>query len=89
MLDWLVSPIAGGDGNREFFIHAQKGHEAIGEDQPLAAAPQRKVAKRVPRSELRASREPHEDSEAAHAGQHGPARAKRRDKKTDDNPTDD
>jgi 23S rRNA (cytidine1920-2'-O)/16S rRNA (cytidine1409-2'-O)-methyltransferase len=83
---WLESPIAGGDGNREFFIHAQKGLQAVGEDQPLAAAPARKVAKRVPRSELRASRAPHEDSEAAeaaHAGQHGPA--KRRGKKTQDN----
>jgi 23S rRNA (cytidine1920-2'-O)/16S rRNA (cytidine1409-2'-O)-methyltransferase len=82
---WLASPIDGGDGNREFFIHAQKGRDVAGEDQPLAAAPQRKAAKRVPRSELRASREPHEDSEAAeaaHAGQHGPA--KRRNKKLDD-----
>jgi 23S rRNA (cytidine1920-2'-O)/16S rRNA (cytidine1409-2'-O)-methyltransferase len=85
---WLESPIAGGDGNREFFIHAQKGAQVIGEDQPLPAAPKRKVAQRVSRSELRASRAPHEDSEAAeaaHAGQHGPAKAKRRDKKTDDN----
>jgi 23S rRNA (cytidine1920-2'-O)/16S rRNA (cytidine1409-2'-O)-methyltransferase len=89
VLAWRESPIAGGDGNREFFIHARKGHETVGEDQPLAAAPQRKVTKRVPRSELRASREPHEDSEAAHAGQHGPAKAKRRDKKSDDNPTSD
>lgn len=83
---WLDSPIAGGDGNREFFIHAQKGLQAVGEDQPLPAAPVRKVAKRVPRSELRAARAPHEDSEAAeaaHAGQHGPAR--RRGKKTQDN----
>jgi len=82
---WLASPIDGGDGNREFFIHAQKGHEVQGEDQPLAAAPKRKAAKRIPRSEMRASREPHEDSEAAeaaHAGQHGPA--KRRGKKSDD-----
>jgi 23S rRNA (cytidine1920-2'-O)/16S rRNA (cytidine1409-2'-O)-methyltransferase len=87
---WLDSPIAGGDGNREFFIHAQKGHEVQGEDQPLLAAPKRKAAKRIPRSELRASREPHEDSEAAeaaHAGQHGPA--KRRGKKSDDNATSD
>ncbi|MEO7158942.1 MAG: TlyA family RNA methyltransferase [Polaromonas sp.] len=92
VLSWLESPIAGGDGNREFFIHAQKGHEVQGEDQPLVAAPARKVSKRVPRSEMRASREPHEDSEAAelaHAGQHGPARGKRRDKKSDDNPTSD
>jgi 23S rRNA (cytidine1920-2'-O)/16S rRNA (cytidine1409-2'-O)-methyltransferase len=83
---WLESPIAGGDGNREFFIHAQKGAQVIGEDQPLPAAPKRKVAQRVSRSELRASRAPHEDSEAAeaaHAGQHGPAKTKRRDKKTD------
>ena len=89
VLAWRESPIAGGDGNREFFIQARKGHDAVGEDQPLAAAPQRKVAKRIPRSELRASREPHEDSEAAHAGQHGPARRKQQEKKHDDNPTDD
>ncbi|MDB5930044.1 MAG: ribosomal methyltransferase RrmJ/FtsJ [Polaromonas sp.] len=88
VLAWLASPIEGGDGNREFFIHAKKGHEVQGEDQPLAAAPKRKAPKRIPRGELRASREPHEDSEAAeaaHAGQHGPARAKRRDKKPEDN----
>lgn len=82
---WLESPIAGGDGNREFFIHAQKGREVQGEDQPLAAAPQRKVSKRVPRSEMRASWAPHEDSELAQANQQGPSRAKRRDKKSDDN----
>lgn len=79
---WLESPIEGGDGNREFFIQAIKGQDVAGEDQPLPAAPQRKVAKRVPRSELRAARAPHEDSELAHAGQPGPARGKRRDKKT-------
>ena len=90
VLAWLESPITGGDGNREFFIHAKKGHDVIGEDQPLAAAPVRKAAKRVPRSELRAAREPHEDSEAAHAGQHGPARRKQREKKfEDDNHTSD
>ena len=87
VLAWLASPITGGDGNREFFIHAKKGHEQIGEDQPLAAAPQRKAAKRLPRSVLRESRElhqPHTDPEAAHAGQHGPARGKRRDTKSDE-----
>ncbi|WP_092002481.1 TlyA family RNA methyltransferase [Polaromonas sp. OV174] len=82
---WLASPIDGGDGNREFFIQAKKSLETAGEDQPLAAAPARKVSKRIPRSELRAWREPHEDSEAAHAGQHGPARSKRRDKDSEDN----
>jgi 23S rRNA (cytidine1920-2'-O)/16S rRNA (cytidine1409-2'-O)-methyltransferase len=89
VLAWLDSPIAGGDGNREFFIHARKGHQALGEDQPLAAAPTRKAPKRVPRSELRAAREPHEDSEAAHVGQHGPARRKQQEKKYDDNQTSD
>ena len=90
VLAWLESPIAGGDGNREFFIHAKKGQDVQGEDKPLAAAPKRQVSKRIPRSEMRASREPHEDSEAAelaHAGQHGPA--KRRGKKSDDNATSD
>ena len=84
VLAWLDSPIAGGDGNREFFIHARKGHDLSFEAQPLAAAPPRKTTKRVPRSELRAWRLPHEDSEDAHAGQHGPARSKRRDKTNDD-----
>jgi len=77
---WMPSPIEGGDGNREFFIHAIKGHDNAGEDQPLPAAPARKAAKRTPRSELRAMHAAHEDSEEAHAGQHGPARGKRRDK---------
>ena len=78
VLGWLESPIAGGDGNREFFIHAQKGHLAVGEDQPLVAAPARNLPKRTPRSEQRALHASHEDSEEAHAGQHGPARSKRR-----------
>ncbi|OGA94924.1 MAG: cell division protein FtsJ [Burkholderiales bacterium RIFCSPHIGHO2_12_FULL_61_11] len=85
VLGWLESPIVGGDGNREFFLHAKKGHARTGEDQPLAAAPQRKAPKRLPRSALRdplESHEPHEDPEAAHAGQPGPARGKRRDKKS-------
>ncbi|WP_332777095.1 TlyA family RNA methyltransferase [Polaromonas sp.] len=76
VLAWLDSPIEGGDGNREFFIHAKKGRERVGEDQPLAAAPPRKAPKRLPR----VSHEPHEDPDAAHAGQPGPARSKRRDK---------
>lgn len=92
VMAWLESPIVGGDGNREFFIHAKKGHERTGEDQPLAAVPQRKAPKRLPRSaqrEPRESHEPHEDPEAAHAGKPGPARGKRRDKKAEENPTND
>ena len=79
VLAWLDSPIQGGDGNREFFIHARKGHNVLGEDQPLAAAPARNLPKRTPRSETRALHAAHEDSEEAHAGQHGPARRKQRD----------
>jgi 23S rRNA (cytidine1920-2'-O)/16S rRNA (cytidine1409-2'-O)-methyltransferase len=85
VLGWMDSPIAGGDGNREFFIHAQKGHNVEGEDQPLVAAPARSLPKRTPRSEQRALHAAHEDSEEAHAGQHGPARAKsKKSKKTID-----
>ena len=80
VLAWTASPIAGGDGNREFFIHAKKGHTTVGEDQPLVAAPARNLPKRTPRSEQRALHAAHEDSEEAHAGQHGPARSKRRTK---------
>ena len=78
VLAWIDSPIEGGDGNREFFIHARKGHNVSGEDQPLATAPARNLPKRTPRSELRALHAAHEDSEEAHAGQHGPARRKQR-----------
>jgi 23S rRNA (cytidine1920-2'-O)/16S rRNA (cytidine1409-2'-O)-methyltransferase len=85
VLGWLDSPIAGGDGNREFFIQGRKGLQVEGEERPLAAAPARRAAKRTPRSELRALHAAHEDSEEAHAGQHGPARAKR--KKDDDHKT--
>ncbi len=85
VLGWLDSPIAGGDGSREFFIHAQKGRNVEGEDQPLVAAPARNLPKRTPRSEQRARHAAHEDSEEAHAGQHGPARAKsKKSKKTID-----
>ena len=81
VLGWNESAIAGGDGNREFFIHAQKGEHVAGEDQPLAAPPARKGAKRIPRALQHVSYEPHDDPEAAHAGQPGPARSKRREKK--------
>ena len=86
VLAWLESPIEGGDGNREFFIHALKGHNAVGEDQPLVAAPSRNLPKRTPRSEQRALHAAHEDSEEAHAGQHGPAKAKRKKKYEQDQP---
>ena len=80
VLMWTASSIEGGDGNREFFIHGKKGRLAALDDKPLPAAPPRKAVKRTPRAETRALHAAHEDSEEAHAGQHGPARRKQRDK---------
>ncbi len=80
VLGWMESSIEGGDGNREFFIHGQKGSDTGLDDKPLQAAPPRKTVKRTPRAETRALHAAHEDSEEAHAGQHGPARRKQRDK---------
>ena len=79
VLGWMASSIEGGDGNREFFIHGKKGIDVGLDDKPLPAAPPRKAVKRTPRAETRALHAAHEDSEEAHAGQHGPARRKQRD----------
>jgi 23S rRNA (cytidine1920-2'-O)/16S rRNA (cytidine1409-2'-O)-methyltransferase len=79
VLGWMASSIEGGDGNREFFIHGKKGRDVALEDKPLPAAPPRKAVKRTPRAETRALHAAHEDSEEAHAGQHGPARRKKKD----------
>ena len=76
VLGWMASSIEGGDGNREFFIHGKKGQDVGLSDTPLPAAPPRKAVKRTPRAETRALHAAHEDSEEAHAGQHGPARRK-------------
>ena len=79
VLGWMESTIQGGDGNREFFIHGKKGSDMGLDDKPLPAAPPRKAVKRTPRAETRALHAAHEDSEEAHAGQHGPARRKQKD----------
>ena len=85
VLGWMESSIQGGDGNREFFIHGKKGSDVLSSDKPLPVAPPRKAVKRTPRAETRALYAAHEDSEDAHAGQHGPARRKQREKsKSDD-----
>ena len=84
VLGWMESSIAGGDGNREFFIHGKKSSTAGLDEKPLPAAPPRKAVKRTPRAETRALHAAHEDSEEAHAGQHGPARRKQRDKSQPD-----
>jgi len=79
VLGWMPSVIEGGDGNSEFFIHGKRGSDVVLDDKPLPAAPARKAVKRTPRAETRALHAAHEDSEAAHAGQHGPARRKQKD----------
>jgi 23S rRNA (cytidine1920-2'-O)/16S rRNA (cytidine1409-2'-O)-methyltransferase len=85
VLKWLDSPIEGGDGNREFFIHARKGDNVQGEDRPLAAVPLRTAPKRVPRSASRSLLDSmDEEGDAAHAGQPGPARSKKRKSADDD-----
>ena len=84
VLGWMPSSIEGGDGNREFFIHGKKGSDIGFDEKPLPAALPRKAVKRTPRSETRALHAAHEDSEEAHAGQHGPARRKQRDKSQPD-----
>ena len=78
VLGWMASSIDGGDGNREFFIHGKKSSDVGLNDKPLLAAPPRKAVKRTPRAETRALHAAHEDSEEAHAGQHGPARRKQK-----------
>ena len=79
VLKWMPSSIEGGDGNREFFIYGKKGSGVGQDDKPLPAVPPRKAMKRTPRAEARALHAAHEDSEEAHAGQHGPARRKQKD----------
>ena len=89
VLGWMNSGILGGDGNREFFIHGKKGNDVSLDDKPLPVAPPRKAAKRTPRAETRALHAAHVDSEEAHAGQHGPARRKQRDKSSPNDAADD
>ena len=79
VLGWMPSAIEGGDGNREFFIHGKKSSDVGLDEKPLPGAPPRKAVKRTPRAETRALHAAHEDSEEAHAGQHGPARRKQKD----------
>jgi 23S rRNA (cytidine1920-2'-O)/16S rRNA (cytidine1409-2'-O)-methyltransferase len=75
VLAWLDSPIEGGDGNREFLIHARKLAEVSAS---LPAAPARQSPKRQPRSERIKPLPDEDDRQAAHDGQPGPARRKRK-----------
>ncbi|MEG0920590.1 MAG: SAM-dependent methyltransferase [Comamonas sp.] len=88
---WLDSPIEGGDGNHEFFVHAQQGAEikppavvepeAVDEDGDAKPAAKKAAAKRPSRSDIKAQRAKQElyvDPEVASFGQPGPARAKQK-----------
>ncbi len=72
---WLESPIEGGDGNREFFIHALRVGDAP-DRAPTETLSSRPVSRRTPRSRRR---QPDEQTQRdAHEGQPGPARRKRK-----------
>lgn len=75
VLAWLASPIEGGDGNREFLLHARKRAEV---SEPLPVAPARQAPKRQPRGGRIKPLTDEDDRQAAHDGQPGPARRKRK-----------
>ena len=75
VLAWMDSPIEGGDGNREFFIHARKRREV---ESILPEAPARQGTKRQPRGERRKLLPDEDDRQSAHDGQPGPAKRKRK-----------
>ncbi|CAM4033357.1 TlyA family RNA methyltransferase [Comamonas aquatilis] len=82
VLKWLDSPIEGGDGNHEFFIHAQQGAQVQASPEvPADAAPAKPAVKRVSRTTLREQRNERVinlDPEADSFGQPGPARPKQK-----------
>ena len=86
VLQWLDSPIEGGDGNHEFFVFAQQGAEikapaADAAEDESAPAVKKVAAKRPSRADIKAQRAKQElyvDPEAASFGQPGPARAKQK-----------
>ncbi|MEI7784309.1 MAG: TlyA family RNA methyltransferase [Betaproteobacteria bacterium] len=75
VLAWLASPIEGGDGNREFLLHARKRAHV---SDPLPVAPARQAPKRQSRGSRIKPVTDEDDRQAAHDGQPGPARRKRK-----------
>ena len=86
---WLDSPIEGGDGNHEFFVHAQQGAHimvptpaaAPVEEGDIPKPAVKKATKRPSRADIKAQRAKQElyvDPEVASFGQPGPARAKQK-----------
>lgn len=79
---WMESAIEGGDGNREFFIHAVQGQTIKGLGEPLPDQPAAPAAKRVSRTVLRElKRIDVIDDEEDGYNVPGPARPKRKNTK--------
>ena len=87
VLQWLDSPIEGGDGNHEFFVWAQQGAEvkAAAPVDAADAAPAKPAGKAAPkrpsRADIKAQRAKQElyaDPEVASFGQPGPGRGKQK-----------
>jgi 23S rRNA (cytidine1920-2'-O)/16S rRNA (cytidine1409-2'-O)-methyltransferase len=72
---WFDSPIEGGDGNREFFIHALRVGQAP-DRAPAENVSRSPASRRTPRTRRRQPDE--QEQRAAHEGQPGPARRKRK-----------
>lgn len=79
---WMDSAIEGGDGNREFFVHAVQGTEIKFAGEPLPDQPAAPAAKRVSRTVLRElKRIDVIDDEEDGYNVPGPARPKRKNAK--------
>lgn len=77
---WLDSPITGGDGNHEFFIHAQQGAQVLHLDAPLPEQPAAAKPARVSRTVLREQKRADviNGDEEGYYNVPGPARPKRK-----------
>lgn len=77
---WFDSPITGGDGNHEFFVHAQQGAQVLHLDAPLPEQPAVAKPARVSRTVLREQKRAHiiDLDEDDDYNVPGPARPKRK-----------
>jgi len=80
VLDWLDSPITGGDGNHEFFVHARQGAQVLHLDAPLPEQPATAKPARVSRTVLREQKRADviNGDEEDYYNVPGPARPKRK-----------
>ena len=77
---WLDSPITGGDGNHEFFVHARQGAQVLHLDVPLPEQPATAKPVRVSRTLLREQKRADviNGDEEDYYNVPGPARPKRK-----------